>query len=43
VAFFLGDKALKPGDARQIGILSWSIAIAALMIIGAAVSGTHRD
>jgi drug/metabolite transporter (DMT)-like permease len=56
-AFFLWDKALKAGDPRQIGILSyltplmstallmlvssrplsWSIALAAAMIIGAAV------
>ncbi|MES2511697.1 MAG: EamA family transporter [Pseudomonadota bacterium] len=61
-AFFLWDRALKLGDARQIGILSyitplastallmlvsnrplsWSIAIAAAMIIGAAVLGTRR-
>ena len=60
-AFFLWDKALKSGDARQIGILSyltplcstallmlvsgralsWSIALAAVMIIGAAVLGTR--
>ncbi len=60
-AFFLWDKALKLGDARQIGILSyltplcstallmvvsgralsWSIAVAAAMIIGAAVMGTR--
>lgn len=60
-AFFLWDKALKLGDARQIGILSyltplcstallmlvsgrvlsWSIAVAAAMIIGAAVLGTR--
>ncbi len=59
-AFFLWDKALKLGDARQIGILSyltplgstallmvvsgrsfsWSIGLAALMIVGAAVLGT---
>ena len=59
-AFFLWDKALKLGDARQIGILSyitplastallmlvsgrplsWSIAVAAAMIIGAAVIGS---
>ena len=62
-AFFLWDRALKLGDARQIGILSyitplasttllmlvsghpwnWSIAVAALMIIGAAVLGTRAD
>ncbi|OOG45198.1 DMT family transporter [Polaromonas sp. A23] len=61
-AFFLWDKALKLGDARQIGILSyltplgstallmlvsgrsltWSIGLAATMIIGAAVLGTRR-
>lgn len=60
-AFFLWDKALKLGDARQIGILSyltplsstallmlvsgraltWSIALAAVMIIGAALLGTR--
>lgn len=60
-AFFLWDKALKLGDARQIGILSyltplgstallmgvsgralsWSIGLAAVMIIGAAVLGTR--
>ena len=59
-AFFLWDKALKLGDARQIGILSyltplastvllimvtnralsWNIALAATLIIGAAVMGT---
>ena len=58
-AFFLWDKALKLGDTRQIGILSyltplgstallmavsgrsltWSIGLAAVMIIGAAVLG----
>jgi drug/metabolite transporter (DMT)-like permease len=62
-AFFLWDKALKLGDARQIGILSyltplgstvlllivtdrsisWSIALAATLIIGAALAGTRRD
>ena len=61
-AFFLWDKALKQGDARHIGLLSyitplastmllmlmtgraltWSIALAAAMIIGAAVVGTRR-
>lgn len=61
-AFFLWDKALKLGDARQIGILSyltplgstallmlvsgralsWSIGLAAAMIIGAAVLGTRK-
>ena len=60
-AFFLWDKALKSGDARQIGILSyltplgstallmlvsgrplsWSIGLAAVMIMGAAVLGTR--
>ena len=60
-AFFLWDRALKLGDARHIGILSyltplastalllavsgrpftWSIALAAAMIIGAAVAGTR--
>ena len=60
-AFFLWDKALKLGDPRQIGILSyitplastlllmvvsgrpltWSIAAAAALIIGAAVLGTR--
>ena len=59
-AFFLWDKALKLGDARQIGILSyltplgstallmlagsrpltWSIGLAALLIVGAAALGT---
>ena len=60
-AFFLWDKALKHGDPRHIGILSyltplastalllvvsgsafsWSIGIAAVMIIGAAILGTR--
>ena len=60
-AFFLWDKALKLGDPRQIGILSyitplastlllmlvtgrsptWSIALAAALIIGAALLGTR--
>ena len=60
-AFFLWDKALKAGDARQIGILSyitplgstallivvsgrpltWSTALAAAMILGAAVLGAR--
>ena len=60
-AFFLWDKALKLGDARQIGILSyltplgstallllvsgrplsWSIGLAAVLILGAAVLGTR--
>ncbi|MEO6016278.1 MAG: DMT family transporter [Polaromonas sp.] len=60
-AFFLWDKALKLGDARQIGILSyltplgstallmlvsgraltWSIGLAATMIISAALLGTR--
>ena len=62
-AFYLWDKALKLGDARQIGILSyltplgstallvavsgsaltWSIGLAAVMIIGAAVLGTRGE
>ena len=62
-AFYLWDKALKMGDARQIGILSyltplgstallvavsgsaltWSIGLAAVMIIGAAVLGTRGE
>jgi drug/metabolite transporter (DMT)-like permease len=62
-AFFLWDRALKLGDARQIGILSyltplgstallmlvsgraltWSIGLAAAMIIGAAVLGTRTS
>lgn len=61
-AFFLWDAALKRGDARQIGVLSFltpllstltllwmrgetpsaSIAVAAVMIIGAAVMATRR-
>jgi drug/metabolite transporter (DMT)-like permease len=60
-AFFLWDKALKGGDPRQIGVLSyitplastallmavsgrpftWSIALAAVLIVGAAVLGTR--
>ncbi len=60
-AFYLWDMALKRGDARQIGILSyltplastglllvltgrplsWTIALAALMIISAAAIGTR--
>jgi len=60
-AFFLWDKALKTGDARHIGILSyltplfstalllivsgkplqWHVALAALMIMGAAWLGTR--
>jgi drug/metabolite transporter (DMT)-like permease len=60
-AFFLWDAALKKGDARQIGILSyitplastallilvtgraltWSIGLAAVLIIGAAVLGAR--
>ena len=60
-AFFLWDKALKSGDVRQIGILSyltplgstallmlvsgrpitWSVGLAAAMIMGAAVLGTR--
>ena len=62
-AFFLWDKALKLGDARHIGILSyltplastallllvsgrtltWNIALAAALIIGAALLGTRRN
>ena len=61
VAFLLWDKALKLGDPRQIGILSyltplsstavlmltgagafrWSIALATLMIVGAAIVGSR--
>jgi drug/metabolite transporter (DMT)-like permease len=61
-AFFLWDAALKRGDARQIGVLSfltpllstltlllvrgespsWSVGVAAAMIIGAAVIATRR-
>jgi drug/metabolite transporter (DMT)-like permease len=60
-AFFLWDRALKTGDARHIGILSyltpllsttllmavthrsltWPVALAALMIVGAAWLGTR--
>jgi drug/metabolite transporter (DMT)-like permease len=60
-AFFLWDRALKLGDARQIGVLSyitplastallllvtgrglsWSIALAAVLIVGGAVLGTR--
>jgi drug/metabolite transporter (DMT)-like permease len=60
-AFFLWDKALKTGDARHIGILSyltplastalllltsgrpfsWSVWLAAALIIGAAIVGTR--
>ena len=60
-AFFFWDIALKRGDARQIGILSyltplastglllivtqrplsWTIALAAVLIISAAVMGTR--
>ncbi len=60
-SFFLWDKALKLGDARHIGILSyitplastallivvsgrpftWSIGLATVMILGAAVMGTR--
>ncbi|TFY98393.1 DMT family transporter [Ramlibacter humi] len=60
-AFFLWDKALKLGDARHIGVLSyitplastallllvtgrglsWSIALAAALIVGGAVLGTR--
>ena len=62
-SFFLWDKALKLGDVRQIGILSyltplastvllmqvtgralsWSVALAAALIIGAALLGTRKD
>ena len=62
-AFFLWDKALKLGDVRHIGILSyltplsstvlllqvtgralsWNIALAASMIIGAALLGTRKN
>lgn len=61
VAFLLWDKALKLGDPRQIGILSyltplsstavlmgmgagpfrWSIALAAVLIVGAAILGSR--
>ena len=61
-AFFLWDKALKLGDVRQVGILSyltplastvllmqvtgralsWSVALAAALIIGAALLGTRK-
>ncbi|OAD41289.1 permease [Hydrogenophaga crassostreae] len=61
-AFFLWDAALKRGDARQIGVLSfltpllstlvllamqkempsWSVGLAALMIVGAAVIATRK-
>ena len=61
-AFLLWDKALKLGDARQIGILSyltplastvlllvvtqralsWHVALAAALIVGAAILGTQR-
>ena len=60
-AFFLWDAALKRGDARQIGVLSfltpllstvlllavrgeapgWPVAVAAVLIVGAAVVGTR--
>jgi len=62
-AFFLWDMALKRGDTRHIGILSyltplastavlvlvggraftWNIALAALLIVGAALLGTRSD
>lgn len=62
-AFFLWDKALKLGDVRHIGILSyltplastallvavsgrpfsWHIALAAVLIVGAALLGTRRN
>ncbi len=61
-AFFLWDKALKLGDVRHVGILSyltplastvallaftqralsWNVALAATLIIGAALLGTRR-
>ena len=61
-SFFLWDAALKRGDARQIGVLSfltpllstlvllavrrempnWSVGLAALMIMGAAVIATRK-
>lgn len=61
VAFLLWDKALKLGDPRQIGILSyltplsstavlmlmgagpfhWSIVVATVMIVGAAIMGAR--
>lgn len=62
-AFFLWDRALKVGDARQIGVLSyltplastallllvtgrgwtWSIALAAALIVGGAVLGARSS
>jgi drug/metabolite transporter (DMT)-like permease len=62
-AFFLWDKALKLGDARHIGVLSyltplastallllvtgsglrWSIALAAVLIVGGALIGTRKS
>ncbi len=62
-SFFLQDAALKRGDARQIGVLSfltplpstlvrlavqcekpsWSVGLAALMIVGAAVIATRKS
>jgi drug/metabolite transporter (DMT)-like permease len=62
-AFFLWDRALKLGDARQIGVLSyltplastallllvtgrgwsWSIGLAAALIVGGAVLGTRAS
>ena len=62
-SFFLWDAALKRGDARQIGVLSfltpllstlvllavqrempsWSVGLAALMIVGAAVIATRKS
>ena len=62
-AFFLWDKALKLGDARQIGILSyftplgstallmlassrpltWSVGLAALLIVGTAILGARPN
>ena len=62
-SFFLWDAALKRGDARQIGVLSfltpllstlvllavqrerptWSVGLAALLIVGAAVIATRKS
>ncbi len=62
-AFFLWDKALKLGDVRQVGILSyltplastlllmqvtgramsWNVALAAALIVGAALIGTRQN
>jgi drug/metabolite transporter (DMT)-like permease len=63
LAFYLWDMALKRGDVRQIGVLSyltplastlllmqinqhamtWNIALAALLIMGAAWAGTRSQ